>query len=207
MAVVMLPRRATWLRCRGWWGKTRACSKPETVTARRHSCSPLEEAACRWSGGWSTRAQCSTCKAAISAPPFASQAQGHTPVVRLLLEGGADPKIVDNKRRTPLIRAASTNRLEAVRCLLDHPSAAATVNHRDRRGRTALRLACGVSSRSGSQGVVRALLAKGADPTIADNSSMTPMIMASQSNQPACVEAIKVRCSLPPSFPFTGWPG
>jgi uncharacterized protein len=130
--------------------------------------------------------------------------QGHTPVVRLLLDRGTDPTVVDHKIRTPLIVSSNFDRLETVQCLLDHPSAAATINRRDKRGRTALRFACGVSSVGGSLDVVRALLAKGADPSTIDKDGKTPMIIAQRGKkEPACVEAMKVRCSLPPAFPFT----
>jgi ankyrin repeat protein len=67
--------------------------------------------------------------------------RGHTPVVRVLLEGGADPTFVDVFGSSPLIEASSEERLETVRCLLKHPSAAATINHRDGGGRTALLVA------------------------------------------------------------------
>jgi uncharacterized protein len=136
---------------------------------------------------------------------FASS-EGHSPVVRLLLARGADPKISDNKIRTPLLWASNFDRLETVRCLLDHPSAAATVNHGDKWGRTALRLASG----AGNQDVVRALLARGADPHMIDKQGKTPMIMAQVNFRPACVEALKVRlaCSLSPSSPVvTGLTG
>jgi ankyrin repeat protein len=79
-----------------------------------------------------------------------------------------------------------------VRCLLSHPSGAASINHRDRDGRTALWWAC----RIGPVYVVRALLEKGADPTIADNEGFTPMAMAKLNDyayQPACVKALMVR--------------
>jgi ankyrin repeat protein len=86
------------------------------------------------------------------------------------------------------------NRGETVRCLLDHPTAAATVNHRDEEGRTALW--CAASS--GRVAVVRALLEKGADPATADNQGRTPVAVSKLSKGAkgrACVDALKVGCS------------
>jgi uncharacterized protein len=121
---------------------------------------------------------------------------GHTPVVQLLLERGADPTIADHCGRTPLIQTTMRRHAETVRCLLDHPSAAATINHCSTAGGgiTALWWACAL----GHVGMVRALLEKEADPTIADRDGQTPMAMAKQYNYPACVEALEVRCSLSP---------
>jgi ankyrin repeat protein len=79
-----------------------------------------------------------------------------------------------------------------VRCLLDHPSAAATINHDDRWDRTALWWAC----HKGHAGVVTALLERGADPTIADEYGRIPMVAAERNKHRACIEALEVRCSL-----------
>jgi hypothetical protein len=128
--------------------------------------------------------------------------EGHTPVVQLLLERGADPAIANNGR-TPVMEASARGQMEAFRCLLDHPSAAATINHRDRCGMTALWLACGFSHGR----LLKLLLERGADPTIATNSGSTPMARAKLSDFPACVEALEVRMlasSVPSSRLLTG---
>jgi ankyrin repeat protein len=117
-------------------------------------------------------------------------------VVILMLKHGAEPTIADRDGLTPRIYAFTSGHLETVRRLLDHPSAVTIISTRDRWGRTALVWACV----HGREGAVKALLDKGADPTIADNYGMTPMAMAKSQNHPACVEALKVRCS-PPPFP------
>jgi hypothetical protein len=126
-----------------------------------------------------------------------ASSQGHTPVVRLLLERGADPAITIHGARTPLVQASLRGHVATVRCLLDHPSAAATINQREYQGKTALHLA----GRNGHAGVVRALLEKGADPTIADNNGTTPMAISRVCNRRACVELLEVRCSLLPLLP------
>jgi uncharacterized protein len=83
---------------------------------------------------------------------------GRTHVVRLLLEGGADPTITDDDDGwTPLIVASAGGHSEVVRVLLGHPSGKATINRRSG-GKTALYHACF----TGRGGVVRALLESGA---------------------------------------------
>jgi uncharacterized protein len=136
--------------------------------------------------------------------------KGHEGVARALLEKGADPIRADRCGFTPLIHASMGGHAETVRCLLDHPSAAATINDLFDRcgGNTLLALAC----EKGHVGVVRALLEKGADHTIATRSNWTPMAIAKLPPPPGldfisaegrreCVEALKVRCSLRPSLP------
>jgi ankyrin repeat protein len=98
----------------------------------------------------------------------------HTPVVRLLMERGADPTAVNNYDVTPLISASSRGHLDTVRCLLGHPSAAAAINNRDYEDETALFAAC-----EGGRGeVARLLLERGADPTIANDKGISPMARA-----------------------------
>jgi hypothetical protein len=64
-------------------------------------------------------------------------------------------------------------------------------------GNTALSWAC----RKGYARVMRALLEKGADPSIANNIGKTPMATAKLYKQHACIEAPKVSCSLHPLSP------
>jgi hypothetical protein len=123
--------------------------------------------------------------------------KGHTPVVRLLLDRGADPTIANNDHCTPLLEAFRQGHLETVWCLLDHPSAAATINHFDRFHRTALMCACMI----GRVDMVRALLEKGADPTIANDTGRTAMAVAVLYQRRTCTEALKVRCTRRPSTP------
>jgi ankyrin repeat protein len=99
-----------------------------------------------------------------------------TPVVRLLLERGADPTIANIEGGTPLMAASREGHLEVVHLLLAHPTAGAIINRRDRFGRTALWSAC----EHGHGGVVRALLASGADLKIANEEGITPTTIAKQ---------------------------
>jgi ankyrin repeat protein len=135
-----------------------------------------------------------------------------TPATGLRLQRGADPTIADAWDWTSLTTATAWwGALETVWCLLDHPSVAAILNHRDRGGKTALWWACCM----GRGGVVRALLEKGADPTIADKDGTTPMAAARKNyklphganaeGRRECLEALEVRCSPSPS-PFLSYP-
>jgi ankyrin repeat protein len=112
----------------------------------------------------------------------------HTRVVRLLLEQGADPTIADDGGHTPLIRASEIGHVPTVRCLLNNPRAATTINRCAPGGRPPLWWAC----LKGCGGAVRALLEKGADPTIADNDGFTPMDIAKQYQNRACVKELQV---------------
>jgi uncharacterized protein len=111
----------------------------------------------------------------VTALWFASR-DGRTPVVELLLQRGADPAIASSIGVTPLIIASHKGRLETVQCLLGNPTAVATINSRDKDGVTALLWACA----GGHGGVVRLLLEKGADPSIASKSGATPVAVARQ---------------------------
>jgi ankyrin repeat protein len=132
--------------------------------------------------------------------------EGYACVVRLLLDRGADPTTADHMGATPLIAASYKGHLEVVRLLLGEPSVIETVNHRADLaggGVTALWMAC----YWGRGEVARALLASGADPTIATtNRGITPMAIAKHTHLPRgvtaegrreCVAVLMVR---PPSF-------
>jgi ankyrin repeat protein len=79
--------------------------------------------------------------------------------VRLLLELGADPNIVTKKDESALANAATAGVEESVKLLLDR---GATVNIRDDRGYSPLLYAA--ASEATPAGIVKMLLAKGADP-------------------------------------------
>jgi ankyrin repeat protein/mono/diheme cytochrome c family protein len=85
---------------------------------------------------------------------------GSPTAVRLLLERGADAKIRSKRSETALGNAATAGVEETVRLLLDH---GAEVNVRNIRGFSPLMLAA--SSDTVPAGIVKLLLAKGADTT------------------------------------------
>jgi ankyrin repeat protein len=130
--------------------------------------------------------------------------QGCLPVVKLLLERGADPTLAEFGGTTPLIAASGPGQLEVVRLLLAHPIAKTTLNHRANNGDTALWGA----SYEGRGGVVRALLESGADPTIVnDEYGTTPMAVAKEEimedfitpeGRRECIEALEVKSSSSP---------
>jgi ankyrin repeat protein len=135
--------------------------------------------------------------------------EGRTPVVRLLLERGADPTVLGAHHSvyptflTPLMISSYQGHVETVLCLLDHPSGAATINQSPRGGCTALSLAC----QRVRVDVVKALLQNGADPTIGNGRAM---FMAKENERlpfsthdagRTCVEALEVRCALGPFHP------
>jgi hypothetical protein len=138
---------------------------------------------------------------------FLACTSNRPPIVRLLVGRGADPAIATAAGRTPLLEASIGGHLEVVRLLLGHPSARATINHRNDDGETALWKACEL----GRGGVARALLENGADPTIADDNGTTAMAIAKQEPNDSdisaegrreCVVALEVR-SWVPSPPST----
>ena len=85
---------------------------------------------------------------------------GHTEIVKMLLEHGANPNVVEhgNGNVTPLIWAASLDNIECVQMLLDH---GADVNASTTQGNTALMKA----AQNGTAGMVKLLLDHGADPS------------------------------------------
>jgi ankyrin repeat protein len=104
--------------------------------------------------------------------------EGHTPVVRLLLERRANIT-----GETTLVRASGKGQLEIVRCALAHPKGAALTNLQGDSGVTALAKA----ATNQHVGVVRALLDKGADPTLARRLLGHHPAGKGQADEPPCV--------------------
>ena len=107
---------------------------------------------------------------------FASAAPlliGAVATIRLLLRAEADPGIANGEGRTALHLAASHHEQpEAAEALLAH---GADANRKDRWGDTALHAALGPTpgwSGSGLPGIVRALLAGGADPRLTNGDGL-----------------------------------
>jgi hypothetical protein len=86
---------------------------------------------------------------------------GRTEIVKILLERGANPNVVEhgNNNMTPLIWAAALDNLECVRMLLEH---GADVNAFTTQGYTALMQA----AQNGTPATVRVLLDHGADRSL-----------------------------------------
>ncbi|CAB4244039.1 Periplasmic substrate binding protein [Methylacidimicrobium sp. AP8] len=139
------------------------------------------------------------------------------PMVRLLLQKGADPNLPDPEGWTPLLFAVSKGNPETVRLLLER-GARATVTAKD--GWTPLALAASGSdpelvrilldhgapingksgpggytplmfaAASGSEAVTRLLLARGADPNAANPAGVTALMLAVSRNRPPIVELL-----------------
>lgn len=97
-------------------------------------------------------------------------------LVRLLLAGGADPNVQDDRGWTPLIHAAGHGRTDVVEALLAH---GARVNATTKTGSTALMLAAG----GWHLDTTRALVAAGANVNVKDKAGNTPLLIASRSER------------------------
>jgi uncharacterized protein len=125
----------------------------------------------------------------------------HLTVVKLLMEGGAEPAIISGLCGSPLSKASALGRLEVVRLILGHPNAKVIINHRSWWQNTALFVAC-----SHGHANMRALLDSGADPTIANSDGRTSMAIAKEPPPPnggisaegrrECVVMLEVRLHL-----------
>jgi len=100
-------------------------------------------------------------------------ADGHTELVALLLEGGADPASEPQQWFYPLHDAARMGRGEIVDLLLEH---GASVDAQYDHGATPLFVAV----EAGQFGVARQLLAHGADPNLGEEDGRTPLHEASR---------------------------
>jgi ankyrin repeat protein len=108
--------------------------------------------------------------------------RGHTEVVRILLELGADPTAQDKYGWTPLHSASQMGNVEAIWMLLER---GADPEVQDKYGWTPLHIA----SHLGNVEAIRVLLEQGADPTAQDDDGWTPLHTASYMGN---VEAIRV---------------
>jgi ankyrin repeat protein/prenyltransferase/squalene oxidase-like repeat protein len=129
-------------------------------------------------------------------------ADGNPAAVRFLLEHGADARVRTKRNETALGNASTAGVEETVRLLLDH---GAEVNVRNARGYSPLLLAA--SSDTMPAGVVKALLAKGADTTFEGDYGETARDLASKRGNsevtellggfsPAQIAAVKSHASM-----------
>ena len=98
---------------------------------------------------------------------------GNPRAVQLLLEKGADPNVANKRKETALANASTAGVEETVKLLLDR---GADVNARDDRGYSPLMYAAG--SDTMPAGIVRLLLAKGADPDCIGEDETARMLAA-----------------------------
>lgn len=103
------------------------------------------------------------------------------PLVRLLLEGGANVEARNTSGQTPLLYSAYAGFRQAVELLLDK---GASFRYQDRNGRSPLHYA----AREGKAAVVELLLAKGADASLKDGQGRTPLDYAALQNRAAVLE-------------------
>lgn len=104
---------------------------------------------------------------------MAAAQTGRPEAVSLLLEKGADPTVRTKRNETALADAATAGNEEVVKLLLDH---GAQVNVQDIRGYSPLLYAAG--SDAMPAGIVRVLLAKGADPAVKGDGETARMLAA-----------------------------
>lgn len=117
-----------------------------------------------------------------STPLHMSARLGHAGVVRLLLEAKADPLAVRPDGYTPLMMSAASGSAEVFDLLAGAAGGVeAAARHRNEKlGRTVLGVA---SNTAGMDGVVRRLVAAGADPFEADLRGWTPAMAALSRNR------------------------
>ena len=108
---------------------------------------------------------------------MAAAASGNPDAVGFLLEKGADPNVATKRNRTALAEAASTGSEECVRLLLER---GAKVDVQDERGYTALLYAAG--SDAIPRGIVKMLLAKGANPDLKGDDETAAMLAIKRGN-------------------------
>jgi len=108
---------------------------------------------------------------------------GHTAIVEMLLNAGANLNLVDRNGETPLMRASREGHTDIVKMLLN---AGANPDLEDRNGETAL-MRASVRDRAA---IVEMLLNARADPNLANKSGRTALIQASDFGHTAIVEML-----------------
>ncbi|GKT88777.1 NACHT and ankyrin domain protein [Colletotrichum tofieldiae] len=109
-------------------------------------------------------------------PLHLATSRGGSSTVWLLLENGADPRLLDSKNRTALHCAVSDNNSEVCRILLQK-DAGGLVHAVDHDGQAPLHIA----AKGGNSDIVRLLLDNGADPKRIDSHGRTALHCAVQS--------------------------
>jgi ankyrin repeat protein len=116
-------------------------------------------------------------------------------MVRLLLDRGADPTIVDSSQETPLSTAADKGHLEVVKMLIEDGRVHNDVNRADCHDETALMKAFS----GGHCEIVRLLLEMGAEPKDTDIKYLysAPGCVKGVNRFRGCIRLIQVRLEIP----------
>jgi ankyrin repeat protein len=104
-------------------------------------------------------------------------------LVRMLLDGGADPQQAQPGGETPLMTASRTGRVDPVRALL---AKGAKADSADAKGQTALVWACA----EGHAAVAEILLKAGANSTVRLKSGFTPLLFAARNGRSDVVRVL-----------------
>lgn len=120
-----------------------------------------------------------------STPLMLAAASGHAEIVDLLLRSGAEINAVDVNGQTALILAVGQRHLKAANVLLN--AADLEVNGRTTQGMTALMYAVA----SGHASLARRLLAKGADPNVANSHGQSALTIAEQRKDANMLELLR----------------
>jgi ankyrin repeat protein len=96
-------------------------------------------------------------------------------IITALIQGGADPGIVDLAGNTPLHIACQKSHANIIPALLDSPNVSGYINHQDRYGNTPLHWAC---AKNAPIQTIRALLQRGANVGMVNLNGNTPLHIA-----------------------------
>ena len=107
------------------------------------------------------------------------------PIIKLLIDRGADINKVNFVGQTALITAADYGAADAVKCLLEYPGI--HINQQNFRGSTALTMA--IFDRNIP--IIELLIDAGADPEIANDNGFTLLQIAQETNNQKIIDLIQ----------------
>ncbi len=123
-----------------------------------------------------------------TAPLFNAGANGHHEIAQLLLDSGADLAATGIDGCSALHMACDGNYALVAKIFLAHKDIKKTINLREKRGATALYLAC----QNGHYEIVQLLLEAGADITVASLNGCSVLYVACQNNHVSIVKMLLV---------------